>query len=272
MRNKIRRHLHLWPETDSLQTAITAVDTTLTVVDSARHPVGSILEIEDELMTVRSLPTATTLTVRRGDRGTTAVAHAAATAILSHGQYDPTDQDLNSLINDGIEWLFPVCMYDIWDDTTTTSDSVLYYSIPLSMEFVDELYITDGRTPEGKRHLRYWQRIGSKVYVPGVLPANRKLIFHGWGRFTRPTDDTSQLCFGEDLEPAVEFYVVASVIKSHEALRTRFTGQSALLEARAGNIPDLLGSSRDWIARAREIRNQHQTIRPTMLRKMNRHV
>ena len=270
LRTRIRNDFQQWPDTDSLVNTISASATTLTINDGTRTPAGSLLEIESELMMVRSV-SGNVLTVRRGDQGTTAAAHSAAVLVLIHELHGVTNLQLNDLINDGIEWLFPICVYEVWDNSLTTDDTVLSYTIPTSVEYVDELWITDGLTPESKKKLRYWTRVGSKIYLPGILPDNRQLIVHGWGRFTLPTDDTTSLCFGTDLEPAVEYYVVAAVIKIQEALRTRFTGQSAFLEARAGNVPELIGSFRDWMARAREIRGQHQTIRPSMLRKINRH-
>lgn len=271
VRTLIRNYLHKWPETDTVQSSITSTATTVTIADGARAPAGSLLEIEDEILFVRS-QLGNVLTIRRGDRGSTAAAHNSPAAVLIYGQYDPTNRDLNRHLDDALDWLFPTCMNEVWDSSTTTVDNLLYYVIPASVEFVDELYITDGQTPENKKHLRYWTRIGSRVYVPGALVAKRTLIFRGWGRFVKPTSDASILDIGVDLEQSVAMYVTSMVIKTWEALRTRFTGQSALIEARSGNIPELIGSSRDWERRAGELRNKNGTVRPTMLRKLNRHL
>lgn len=269
LRTRIRSFLQRWPDTDVLQASITSAVSTLTIADGTRAPSGSVLEIEDETLGVR-LVAGNVLTVRRADRGTTAAAHNSPASVLIHGQHDPSNREINEHVSQGIEWLFPVCALEIVDYTTETKASTVAYSVPPRIEELVELYLEDSFTPHGWSLVNAWQHVGSWVYLSKSLPAARTLAFRGWGRFTQPADDDDLLDVGTDLEEAVVLHALSRLVKSREILRGQFTGQSALLEARAGNIPDLIGSSRDLMAGARVIRAENQTIRPYRLRRIVR--
>jgi hypothetical protein len=225
----------------------------------------SVVEVDAEIMAVRS-KTGNTLTVRRGDRGTTPAAHTSGAQVLIWGLHDPTNVEVNRWINDGFAWLYPVVSYDVWDTQTTTTEGALRYAVPSTMELVEEIYLQGTEAHEWVR-LRHWRVLGAYVFFPRALPAGRALRFHGSGRFPELTADTDEVEIGRDLEHAVVLYAASRVVRQREVLRTRFTGQSALLEDRAATIGDLLGSGRDLLRDATALRDQHKTPRAFVLRR-----
>jgi len=78
-----------WVATDTVQNnPLSAVATSLTVVSAVRFQAGQLLKIENELLAVTAITTATnTLTVTRGVNGTTAAAHVQTTPIYLYAAY-----------------------------------------------------------------------------------------------------------------------------------------------------------------------------------------
>lgn len=277
IRTMIRQQLGLWPDTDPLAVSIPDATTpSVTVTDAAKSPAGALVEIESEVMYVRAANEATdVLTVRRGDRGTAPVSHAIPQTVFIYGPHDLTNIDLNRLIGDGIRWLYPVAVRDIWDESLTTAVGTIAYTIPTVISLLEEVRMEDGNTPVDYRLLRWWKvaTIGTdrKLFVPNELPPGRKLQLHGRGKFTVPSSDATTLDVPDELLPAVYYYCLANVVKHRDLIRSQFTGQSALLESRAAGLSELIGSYRDLIRQAEALRAQHATPRPWSLRRLKRH-
>lgn len=273
IRNMIRQQLGLWPDTDPLNANIAdATTTSVTVTNASRAPVGSLIEIENEVMFVRaSNETTQVLTVRRGDRGSTAAAHTMPLTVSIYGPLELTNTDLNRLIRDGIHWLYPDVVRDIWDESLTTLLGVVSYTIPAGIDVVDEVYMKDSVTPFNWAQLVWWKRVGTKIFVPFELPVGRGLLIHGRGRFTQPSSDSTVLDLGDELLQAVYLYCLAGVVKHRDLLRSQFTGQSALLESRAAGLSELIGSYRDLMRQATEIKLSQAKPHPSRLRRIKRH-
>lgn len=272
-RTMIRQYLGLWPDTDPLVASVAdAVTTSVTITDASKVSTGNLIEIENEVMFVRATnETTDVLTVRRGDRGTTAAAHTIPQTVLMYGPHDLTNFDLNRLIRDGIHWLYPVVVRDIFDETLTTLLGAISYTIPAGIEVVEEIYMQDSSTPFDWRLLAWWKRVGTKIFVPTELPVGRKLNVHGKGRFTQPITDATVLDVPDALLPAVYLYALANVVKERDLVRSRFTGQSALLEARSSGLSELIGSYRDLMRQAEAVRFAQSTPRSARLRRIKRH-
>lgn len=100
---------HEWSET-SLATrretiTITDVATTLTVADAYQYQVNNLLRVENEVMRVTAIASATTLTVVRAYAGTTAVAHTSK-LIFSLGAADPESSDAPAGVADDAARLY----------------------------------------------------------------------------------------------------------------------------------------------------------------------
>lgn len=272
LRNELRNLLHIWPDSDAIQATDMLIGaTTLTVVDADRAPAGAWLEIQEEVMRVRTSDENTNiLTVRRGDKGTVAAQHDQDEAVLIHGPHEPSNKELNDYLRDAINWLYPVAALDMWDTSLDTETGVLNYTIPNPIEQLAEMYLEDSTAANGFRRLRQWNIVGEDVWFPWELPSLRTLQFHGYGRFTLPQGDGDELDLGSDLFQAVKLYAAGLIVKGQESVRTRFTGQSALLESRSGNIADLIGSSREFFRQAELIRNKSAEARPFQLRAVTR--
>jgi len=276
VRDEVRSVINQWPDVVALAEDLDTVETVVDVADATLAPGGSIIEIDSELMRVRSIdtvPTPDTLIVRRGDRGTTAATHSNGASIRIYGPHDPTDTQLNRWIRDGIDWLYPTLVRDIWDTTDETELNVLNYPVPAAIHLLEEVLLRDDSDPARDHPIRKWTLIDEDVWFPAALPEGRMLTFHGRGKFTQPTTDTGMggtLDVPNEVLAALHLYVVAQVVKQQEIMRSRFVDMSALLESRAGNIPDLIGSSRDLLRQAAALRDAQASPRPWRLRAITR--
>lgn len=101
---------HEWTET-ALATrgeTITLADgsgTTLTVADAYMYQVNELIKIENEVVRVTAIASATTLTITRAYAGTTGAAHAAKTA-YSLGSADPENAQAPAGIQDSASRLY----------------------------------------------------------------------------------------------------------------------------------------------------------------------
>lgn len=278
LRNDIRSLSRLWPNTDALAAAVTTTtQATWTLGSTTYVTPGSLLQADNEIVLVVSVASPVA-TVIRAQRGTVAATHLNAAPVNIYAPSDITDPELNSLIRDGVNWLYPVATKEVNDDSLTTLVGTKRYTIPAAVLEVDELYLksADGTTWEGP--LRNWSKIGTEIQILLELPAGRLLRIRGDGRYAAPVNDTDDLTsttppglgITEHLVSAIKYFCLAQLAKGQELLRSRFTQQSALIESRSGNLPELLGSSRELMRIATDFRSQAARIKPFRLRAMQR--
>lgn len=162
-----RRFLRDWPDQDNLTASVaTTGATTVTVADSSRYVVNTAIEIEQEAMIVRALPTATTLTVQRGAYGSTPATHANGLSILIRPEY--FTQEYLDAINGAIQATFPWIYKQALDTSLTVAANTWEYTIPNMpgtyagssipiprLARVDILVSNSGSVPY--RPLRAWQ-------------------------------------------------------------------------------------------------------------------
>lgn len=127
---RVRRRLRDWPELDTLTASISDSGVTLTVSDTTipRYYAHALLEVDLETMAVQAVASATTLTVFRGARGSTAATHASGATVL----FDPafTSAEILDGINDGLDALWPNFRQDVVDESVALSSSTTEYAIP----------------------------------------------------------------------------------------------------------------------------------------------
>lgn len=124
-----RRFLRDWPDQDALTASVATTSVaTITVADSTKYVVNTALEIEQEAMIVRGLPSGTTVTVQRGAYGTTAATHASGASILLRPEFLTIDY-LDAL-NGAIEATYPAIYKTVLDTSITTTANTWEYAVP----------------------------------------------------------------------------------------------------------------------------------------------
>lgn len=115
---------------DSLTASVasTTSSTTLTVADSSKYAVNQPLELDGEVMLVRSIASSTTLTVKRAAYSSTASAHASGAAILIKPQFFTVE--ILDALNYGLDMTFPLLYKEIADTSLTTTADTYEYTIP----------------------------------------------------------------------------------------------------------------------------------------------
>lgn len=227
---RARRKLRDWPEEEQLGASITSSVTSLTVADSSLYQKNTLLEIDSEMILVRSVSNSTTVTVLRGARGTTAVSHASSSTVLRSPRFFTLE--ILDALNAGIDAFFP----QVWKrfvDTSLAPDGATYeFSMP-------SMPSPDTRPPirvsrvefresssEPYRRLRGWRTLrapsSNKLVLDSALPAGT-LRLMGAGPFPHLTATTDSLDaeFPVEAEDLLVRYACAMLLESGEMLRVR---------------------------------------------------
>lgn len=128
--NRTRRYLRdFGAAQDQLTASVTSSATILTVADAstAIYSANWVIEVEQEAMLVVS-GTGTTLTVRRGYAGSTAVSHANSSTVLIRPAYFSVD--ILDALTDGIQACYPLVYKQVIDETISTTAQTYEYTIP----------------------------------------------------------------------------------------------------------------------------------------------
>ena len=127
--NRVRRFIRDFPDNDSSTASLASGGATLSVADTA---VGYVLmrpiEMGQEALIPTAKPSGTTLTVRRGARGTTAASYASGTTILVHPNF--LSQEILDALNSAIQASFPLIYVPVLDTSLTTSANTYEYTVP----------------------------------------------------------------------------------------------------------------------------------------------
>lgn len=126
--SKARRLINDYPQVDNLAAAMTSGGTTVTVADSTMYRKGWIISVDEEAMLVTDVPSATTLTVVRGYKGTVAAAHASGAGILQNPL--GTAADYLDGLNEGIRYLWPYFHVPVVDTSIVIQNLVSDYALP----------------------------------------------------------------------------------------------------------------------------------------------
>ena len=164
------------PRATTLSIAITATDVVLTVNDVAGFEQG-IAEIEDEVVFVTSVDrSGSTLTVARGQYGTTAVAHAVNTTVTMAPVW--TRKRIKAAINEAIVGVYPT----LWGTASTTftfNPVVTTYALPSEAEKIISVHTdTIGPTKEWLRINRYSENLNA---APGDFTSGKSITLEKGG-------------------------------------------------------------------------------------------
>lgn len=223
---RTRRFLGDWPENDACTASMSNSVTTLTVADSTLYSPGFIVQLDIEAMYVSATPSPTTVTVRRGVRGTTAVTHPTATTVLLRPHF--LDVEYLDALNSGIGASFPLLYQSVVDESLTAVTSTYEYTVP-NLNTVPIPYLSRIQFKENSdlafRDIRAWTVLrGStpKIKFRRDLPPGTIRIY-GFGPLPVLTDLTSSLStlYPTNAEDALTLYASQYLLASGEARRVR---------------------------------------------------
>lgn len=270
-RTKIREILREFYDSDTVATGgINASSETLPITSISRYSIGDILQVESELMIVRSLDSTaspTTATVTRGVYESTAASHSAAVAIKIIPEF--SDRSLNTAINSAIADTFDGYggMWIETLDTSLTSDSTAReYTIPAGFSNIHRIQIADD---EGFfQELKSWELIGTKIQFYRELPYNGTTIrCIGTSFQALLSDDTTTFDLADE---QVEFVIWDSVwfaIQQRFAHRIKAIEYSAAVNDRAGQPNEMINMVNNIrrtveLIRKREFKNRPSEYSP----------
>jgi hypothetical protein len=241
LHDRVRRAIGDYPAFDVTTSAPNTAAATFTSANTAAYQVGQTIAIDQEQMFVTAVG-ATSISVTRGWRGSTAASHATSTPVLLSPQFGP--QDILDALNEGLRAIWPYFFKWVEDETvSTTSDLQADYAMPTA--FGESGLVTDmeilmpGLTNDGWRGFRWFRHlrgangntislvrippVGTKIRMKGLAPFNQDLAY---GNFT----DIQLIDSGV---PALVIYAQHYLLQQREANRVVNTKAANLLPAGA---------------------------------------
>lgn len=224
---RTRRFLGDWPQEDGL-TASVSSSANLTVADATIYSPGWLVEVDEEAMYV-SAAAGTTLTVRRGVRGTTAATHANSATILRRPHF--LGIEYLDALNNALDATFPLLYKPVNSEFTGDTSTAYEYDVPnmttLSrpIPFLSELQY---QNPGDTKFLRVnrWNVVRGEtplVRLSVPLEGGGRLRFIGFGPFAHllTTADSLDSYFPYHAEDLLVEYAAQLLLASGEARRVR---------------------------------------------------
>lgn len=261
IRTGIRNKLSAWPRVQTvLSGAINATQTTLSLGSLTNLEDRMLFEIDSETLRLYQLANAATnpLTVIRGDRGTTAAAHADQAVVKGYPIWGWTDAMLNAYINRAITWLGEGMVWILVPYTNTWLASNKEFGLPAGVlyptgdivkkiDFLDE----DGYY----KPMLGWQHRGDRIIINRYLDQNTTVKI--WVQQRQPVlaDDVTAIDQDKAQEP-IELYCAGRALEELLANRTRYTEYSATLNDRASSPDELQRVAYYFFNQATILRNE----------------
>lgn len=225
---RTRRFVRDWPEFDTTAASLSASVTTVSIADSSTYAPNWVIQIEQEAMLVKALASATTLTVRRGIMGTTAVSHATTQTILARPKF--LDVEYLDALNGALDSSFPLLYRPVSSEYTGVEADVYEYDVPtmsgisVPIPYLYELSYQE-TTDLPFQKIRSWSVIRSEsptIKLHNLLPSGGILRIQGFGPFTPLTALTSlDTYFPVNAEKALMIGAAETLLASGEAGRVR---------------------------------------------------
>lgn len=242
---RVRRFIGDWPDLDVVTASLTNSATTLTVADTSIYSGNWLIQLDQEILRIKTAPSSgTSLTVARGMQGTTAASHANSTSVLVRPAW--SDVQVLDALNAGINATFPY-FYQPVSDSSLTGDATTYeFAVPnltspasTPIPFITRIDLkVTGDTAYRQMEGRWEVRRGSSPIIKfRSPPAPGTIRVYGFGPFA-PLAFTDSLpalwpVWGDD--PLIE-YAAQRLLMSGEAARNRHD-QGPLDSREAANRP-----------------------------------
>lgn len=230
---RTRRFVRDYPDNDALTVSLTASGTTATVASSALYQPGVIIEIDSENLYVASLASATTLTVRRGVRGSTAASHVNASAVLVRPAFFAAE--ILDALNGAQYDAYPVFYKPVIDESLTGDGTTYEFTVPnmtgtydgatIVIPYLSKVFTrVSGQVPWAPT--QRWEVIrGATPKIKFREPplSGEQIRITGYGPFTDfvATTDTVDTLMPKRLERSLHLYAASELLASGEAGRVR---------------------------------------------------
>jgi hypothetical protein len=227
--DRTRRYMRDWQDQDALTASVASGGTTLSVADSSLYFVNEPIEIEQEEIIVRALPSGTTLTVKRGAFGSTAASHANGTTVLIKPRF--LQLEIIDALNAGIDACFPLLYRPVVDESITFSTSTYEYNVPnmvspaIPIPRIRRLSVKDtGDT--AFREFKHWDIIRGttpKIKLRRLPSSAGTLRIEGYGPFPHLSllADTTDSLWPYNADRLLPLFAASELLGSGEALRVR---------------------------------------------------
>ena len=240
LRQLIRNKLFSHPEAvTTLSAAITTTTaTTLTVTSAANIAERMLLVIESEVLRVVSI-SGTTITVIRGERGTTAATHSDSTAVVGFPYWGWMDSEINDELDAAVRWLYP----EVWIPkfyTNTVNADAKEFGIPSGWSYPDQIGVLkvelkDDNSPALFQEVHFWRHVGDRLIFDRTMDKAREIRLTGKGKQAVLAADGDSLEH-DDYAEALVLHAVGRCMETLLANRIRYTEYSASLNDRAADV------------------------------------
>lgn len=229
---RVRRYLRDWPDADALSASVTSSATTITVSNGALFTANWPIEVDQELMLIRSV-SSNTLTVKRGARGSTAASHAASAAVLNKPHWSTVE--ILDALNAGLDAAFPLLYKPVLDTSLTILNDTYEYTVPnmpstsTPIPYLSKVELKDSGDSD------YWEvhdwtvRRGAtpKIKFRRVSSVGATVRVHGFGPFTRLAyADSLDALFPDNAVDVLVQFAAQHLLVSGEAGRVRSDTQA----------------------------------------------
>lgn len=228
---RLRLFLGDWPDLDTISASLTSTGTTVTVADTTIYAKNWLLEIDTELMLVTSLASGTTLSVRRGVRGSTAATHASGAGVLIKPRW--SSRQMLEALNVAINATWPYLYLPVIDESLTISEETYEYTVPdmpsdsgQQIARVGEVWIKVTGEPAYLPLKTGWRIIPGatqKLRFVQQMPTGALVRLVGWGPFAplASTSDSLNADFPRHAEPVLLTMAADHLLMGSEAGRVR---------------------------------------------------
>lgn len=211
--------------------------TTVTVADSSIYSIRWPIEVDQETMIIRALPSGTTLTVERGAFGSTAATHSSGAPVLIRPAFYGVE--ILDALNEGIQACYPLIYKRVVDTSVTIAANTWEYTIPnmpgtyngdtIQIPRIYDLEIQEPGVvpyfPTAAYSLRRGVEGTQKIKFQNLETTGALVRILGYGPFADLADYSSSLdqSWPRPANYLPPLYAAASLLMSGEAGRVRLT-------------------------------------------------
>lgn len=241
---RTRRYLRDWKDFDTITASLAASGTSVSVADSSIYAKRWPVEIDQELMQIRSIDSSVSFTVERGAFGSTAATHTNGSNVLIRPDYYAIE--IIDAINEAILATFPAIYMPVVDTSATIATNTYTYSVPdcpgrtgwpipyvyrvevlqpgdYTFRRTRRFEIIRGASTSASTVTTASSSVSPAIKFKSLPPVGSTLRISGYGPFPALSNltDTLHMMFPPQAEYLLPIYAAGSLLMSGEAGRVR---------------------------------------------------
>ena len=253
---RVRRYLRDWPELDVLTASVASNGTTITVASGALYAPNWDIEIDNEVLRVTASG-ATSATVVRGQKGSTAASHANSAAVMIRPHFH--NIEILDALNAGIDAAFPYVYKPVLDTSLTTTAGTYEYTVPnmpgsgppIPYIYKIEVQTTGDTVYRGESAWEIKRGATPKIKFRRD-PAGGTLRVHGFGPFPHlGLSDSTDALWPLQAESWLIEYAGQYLLASGEAGRVRSDVQAVDNREQANRVGSSMSAANAVLQRSR---------------------